>query len=180
MADVGKLLERGVGVAVALETISLALILVKKDFVLERPGVPDPHDVDGLFRKGLPFLELARMKFDSCDSFDLVHCCSLSKSRSMFGSRLVPALTRKAAMPGPTLVAPPTLSSVNPRATSRSSCRFRPVSFDVSVGREVRMKRAPNISADGEGGDRDPQLMDVEDFGEGFTPNAEIAKVRFK
>src|SRR5688572_28580960 len=79
MADVGKVLDRGVGVAVALEHHCLALILVEEDFVLERAAVPGPHDLHGLFRQALPFLEFAGMKFDPCDSFDLVHCCSLSK-----------------------------------------------------------------------------------------------------
>src|SRR6266516_340032 len=79
MADVGEVLDRGVGVAVALEHHRLALILVEEDFVLERAAVPGPHDLHGLFRQALPFLDLAGMKLDPCDSFDLVHCCSLSK-----------------------------------------------------------------------------------------------------
>src|SRR4029450_8643045 len=78
MADVGKVPDRGVGVAVALEHQRLALILVEEDFVLERAAVLGPHDLHGLFRKALPFLDLAGMKFDPCDSFDLVHCCSLA------------------------------------------------------------------------------------------------------
>jgi hypothetical protein len=41
------------------------------------------------------------------------------------------------------------------------------------------VKRAPNVSQDGEGLVEIRRLMDVEDFGEGFTPNAEIAKVKF-
>src|SRR5688572_32219092 len=94
MADVGKVLDRGVAVAVALEHHSLALILVEEDFVLHRAAVPGPHDLHGLFRQALPFLDLAGMKFDPCDSFDLVHCCSLSKFPAQrFVSRLVPALT---------------------------------------------------------------------------------------
>jgi hypothetical protein len=40
------------------------------------------------------------------------------------------------------------------------------------------VKRAPNVS--GEGLVEIRKLMDVEDFGEGFTPNPEIAKVKFK
>jgi hypothetical protein len=40
-------------------------------------------------------------------------------------------------------------------------------------------KRAPNVSPDGEGLVEIRKLMDVEDFGEGFTPNEEIAKVKF-
>jgi hypothetical protein len=42
------------------------------------------------------------------------------------------------------------------------------------------VKRAPNVSPNGEGQVEIRKLMDVEDFGEGFTPNAEIAKVKFK
>ena len=42
------------------------------------------------------------------------------------------------------------------------------------------VKRAPNASPNGEGMVEIRKLMDVEDFGEGFTPNEEIAKVKFK
>jgi hypothetical protein len=42
------------------------------------------------------------------------------------------------------------------------------------------VKRAPNVSPTGEAEIEIRKLMDVEDFGEGFTPNAEIAKVKFK
>jgi len=42
------------------------------------------------------------------------------------------------------------------------------------------VKRAPNGSPNGEAVIEIRKLMDVEDFGEGFTPNAEIAKVKFK
>lgn len=42
------------------------------------------------------------------------------------------------------------------------------------------VKRAPNVSATGKGLVEIRKLMDVEDFGEGFTPNEEIAKVKFK
>src|SRR5262245_18238766 len=38
------------------------------------------------------------------------------------------------------------------------------------------VKRAPNVSAKGEAVVEIRKLMDVEDFGEGFTPNEEIAK----
>src|SRR5688572_15430084 len=79
MADVGKVLDLGVGVAVAFEHQRLGLILVEEDFVLKRAAVPGPHDLHGLFGEALPFLDLAGMKFDPCDSFDLVHCCSLLK-----------------------------------------------------------------------------------------------------
>jgi hypothetical protein len=41
------------------------------------------------------------------------------------------------------------------------------------------VKRAPNISANGECEVEIRKLMDLEDFGEGFTPNEEIAKVKF-
>lgn len=41
------------------------------------------------------------------------------------------------------------------------------------------VKRAPNVSPDGKGLVEIRKLMDVEDFGEGFTPNEEIAKVKF-
>jgi hypothetical protein len=42
------------------------------------------------------------------------------------------------------------------------------------------VKRAPNLSADGEAEVEIRKLMDVEDFGDGFTPNPEIAKVKYK
>ena len=42
------------------------------------------------------------------------------------------------------------------------------------------VKRAPNVSQDGEGLVEIRRLMDVEDFGDGFTPNPEIAKVKYK
>ena len=41
-------------------------------------------------------------------------------------------------------------------------------------------KRAPNLSPDGEAEVEIRKLMDVEDFGDGFTPNEEIAKVKYK
>ncbi len=42
------------------------------------------------------------------------------------------------------------------------------------------VKRAPNLSPDGESEVEIRKLMDLEDFGEDFTPNPEIAKVKFK
>ena len=42
------------------------------------------------------------------------------------------------------------------------------------------VKRAPNVSPNGEGEVEIRKLMDVEDFGEAFTPNPDIAKVKFK
>ena len=42
------------------------------------------------------------------------------------------------------------------------------------------VKRAPNVSPNGEAEVEIRKLMEVEDFGEGFTPNPEIAKVKFK
>ena len=42
------------------------------------------------------------------------------------------------------------------------------------------VKRAPNVSPNGEGEIEIRKLMDIEDFGEAFTPNPEIAKVKFK
>ncbi len=41
------------------------------------------------------------------------------------------------------------------------------------------VKRAPNVSPNGEGVVEIRKLMDVEDFGEAFTPNEEIAKVKY-
>ena len=41
------------------------------------------------------------------------------------------------------------------------------------------VKRAPNIYPDREAEVEIRKLMDIEDFGEGFTPNEEIAKVKF-
>lgn len=42
------------------------------------------------------------------------------------------------------------------------------------------VKRAPNLSPTGETEVEIRKVMDVEDFGEAFTPNPEIAKVKFK
>jgi hypothetical protein len=41
------------------------------------------------------------------------------------------------------------------------------------------VKRTPNIFPNGKAVVELRKLMDVEDFGEGFTPNEEIAKVKF-
>jgi hypothetical protein len=41
------------------------------------------------------------------------------------------------------------------------------------------VKRAPNVSRNGEAEVEIRKLMDVEDFGEGFTPNPDIAEVKF-
>jgi hypothetical protein len=41
------------------------------------------------------------------------------------------------------------------------------------------VKRTPNIFPNGKAEVEIRKLMDVEDFGEGFTPNPEIAKVKF-
>ena len=41
------------------------------------------------------------------------------------------------------------------------------------------VKRAPNVSPNGEAVVEIRKLMDVEDFGEGFTPNPDVAKVKF-
>ena len=42
------------------------------------------------------------------------------------------------------------------------------------------VKRTPNIFPNGEAEVEIRKLMDVEDFGEAFTPNPEIAKVKFQ
>ncbi len=42
------------------------------------------------------------------------------------------------------------------------------------------VKRSPNVFQNGEAVVEIRKLMDIEDFGEGFTPNEEIAKVKFK
>jgi hypothetical protein len=42
------------------------------------------------------------------------------------------------------------------------------------------VKRAPNVSPNGKAEVEIRKLMDVDDFGDGFTPNPEIAKVKFK
>ena len=42
------------------------------------------------------------------------------------------------------------------------------------------VRRCPNVFPDGEAAVEIRKLMDVEDFGDGFTPNPEIAKVKFK
>ena len=40
------------------------------------------------------------------------------------------------------------------------------------------VKRAPNLSANGEAEIEIRKVMDLEDFGDAFTPNPEIAKVK--
>ena len=42
------------------------------------------------------------------------------------------------------------------------------------------VKRAPNIFPNGESEVEIRKVMDVEDFGDAFTPNPEIAKVKYK
>ena len=42
------------------------------------------------------------------------------------------------------------------------------------------VKRAPNLSADGETEVEIRKVLDVEDFGDAFTPNPEIAKVKIQ
>jgi hypothetical protein len=42
------------------------------------------------------------------------------------------------------------------------------------------VKRAPNVSPNGEGEVEIRKVMDIEDFGDGFTPNPEIAKVKIE
>lgn len=42
------------------------------------------------------------------------------------------------------------------------------------------VKRAPNLAPDGEAEVEIRKLMDVEDFGDAFTPNPEIAKIKIK
>ena len=42
------------------------------------------------------------------------------------------------------------------------------------------VKRGPNIFPNGEAEVEIRKLMDVEDFGDGFTPNPEIAELKFK
>ena len=42
------------------------------------------------------------------------------------------------------------------------------------------VKRAPNLSLDGEAEIEIRKVMDLEDFGDDFTPNPETAKVKIK
>jgi hypothetical protein len=42
------------------------------------------------------------------------------------------------------------------------------------------VKRAPNLSSNGEAEVEIRKVMDLEDFGDAFTPNPEIAKVKIK
>ena len=42
------------------------------------------------------------------------------------------------------------------------------------------VKRAPNLSPNGESEVEIRKVFDIEDFGDDFTPNPEIAKVKFK
>jgi len=45
---------------------------------------------------------------------------------------------------------------------------------------EAVVRRAPNVFPNGEVQIEIRKLMDIEDFGDGFTPNPEIAKVKYK
>ena len=50
-----------------------------------------------------------------------------------------------------------------------------------SLGEAIELvKRTPNVFPNGKAVVEIRKLMDVEDFGEGFTPNEEIAKVKFR
>src|SRR5262245_19207564 len=42
------------------------------------------------------------------------------------------------------------------------------------------VKRAPNVAPNGKAVVEIRKLMDIEDFGEGFTPNEEVAKVKYE
>ena len=42
------------------------------------------------------------------------------------------------------------------------------------------VKRSPNVAPNGRAVVEIRKLMDIEDFGESFTPNAEVAKVKFQ
>ena len=42
------------------------------------------------------------------------------------------------------------------------------------------VKRAPNVSPNGEGEVEIRKVMDIEDFGDAFTPNPDIAKVKIR
>ena len=49
-----------------------------------------------------------------------------------------------------------------------------------SMGEAIEwVKRCPNVFPNGEAEVEIRKLMDVEDFGDGFTPNPEIAKLKF-
>jgi hypothetical protein len=71
--DIGEMLERGVGVAVALEHDRLALVRVEEDFVLERAAVLGADGVYRLLREALPFRKLGGEEFDAGDAFDFFH-----------------------------------------------------------------------------------------------------------
>jgi transglutaminase-like putative cysteine protease len=92
MADVGEMLDRRVGVAVALEHDRLALVRVEKDLVLERACVLRAYDLHRLLRQPLPFRDLAGEECDAGDAFDFLHCC--------WGLNLGSALLRILETPG--------------------------------------------------------------------------------
>src|ERR671924_1203791 len=73
VADVGEMLQRGVGVSVPLEDDRLALVVVEEHLVLQGAWVSRSHDLHGLLSQALPLVELAGTEFDPCDALDLVH-----------------------------------------------------------------------------------------------------------
>src|SRR5438105_2479150 len=73
VADVGEMLQRGVGVSVPLEDDRLALVGVEEHFVLQGAWVSGSHDLHGLLSQALPLVQLAGVELDPCDALDLVH-----------------------------------------------------------------------------------------------------------
>src|SRR5215207_177135 len=73
LADVGEMLQRGVGVSVPLEDDRLALVVVEEHLVLQGPGVSGSHDLHGLLSQALPLVELAGVDLHPCDALDLLH-----------------------------------------------------------------------------------------------------------
>ena len=84
MADVSEMLDRSIGVAVALKHYRFTVVLVEEDFVLKRAAVPGPDHLHGLGRQALPFLHLAGVKLDTGDALDLFRAALLpEKTRSI-------------------------------------------------------------------------------------------------
>src|SRR5207253_7358840 len=79
VADVGEMLQRGVGVLVSLEDDRLALVVVEEHLVLQGAWVSGSHDLHGLLSQALPLVELAGAELDPCDALDLVHRTTSSR-----------------------------------------------------------------------------------------------------
>lgn len=78
MADMGEVLNGGIGVAVALVDDRLALVLVEEDLVLQRAGVLGPDDLHRFLAQALVLAELAGADPGAGETLDFFHLVVLS------------------------------------------------------------------------------------------------------